>query len=367
MAIESRRKKVFMILFSFLVFTWVKLGVIQQVDRSNLIVDVSETKPVSSFFNRTLEGPPGVILYIKGGIGNSMFQYACSYALAREKGKRLYNFITNSTLTSNRKFSSGAREFALDKFNVPLDNWIDKSTKINASQVTYVSDEQLYFGNYSDAPFLQLTPTAYCQSPKYWENYKEDIKSMFQLKLDEVNVTPKISNFVEKIEATESVAVHVRRGDFVPLNSIFDIPISYQRRAIHKIWRILKTRGTQSPITFFIFSDDIQYAREKLDDLARFYSANFIYVSDSNNTSIQDFYLMMKCKHFIIPNSTFSWWAAFLSSSSAEKIVIASTFNPKFWELWKADKREQKFFMMLHGQKYHPKEWIVLNPFIGEV
>ncbi|ODM92849.1 O-antigen biosynthesis glycosyltransferase WbnK, partial [Orchesella cincta] len=365
MAIESRRRKVSMILFSFLVFTWIKLGVIQDFNRSNMIMDTLQEKPQSSYFNRTLEAP-GVILFIKGGIGNSLFQYACSYALARDKGRVLYNFITNSTLTSNRKFTSGAREFALDKFQVPLDNWIDRTTVINTSQLRYLSDEQLFFRNYSDSAFLQLTSTAYCQSPEYWKNYKEDIKSMFQLRLDAVNVTPKISKFAHQIESTESVAVHVRRGDFLHLNNGFDIPISYQRTAIHKLWKIFHQRGIHSP-TFFIFSDDVQYAKDKLNDLATFYSANFIYVSEANNTSIQDFYLMMKCKHFIIPNSTFSWWAAYLSRSSSEKVVIASAFNPKFWELWKAAKREMNFFMMLHGQKYHPKEWIVLNPFIGDL
>lgn len=383
MRIESRKKGVEVLLAFIILFIWVKISVVKidTWDRSPDDSEISQERGIISHFNKTLVDP-GVILHVKGGIGNQLFQYACSYALARERVLPLYQFIvrksndTSSFFQTNRKFQPNQREFSLDSFQIPLNHFIDKTTVINGSKVTYIDDAQLYDKTFKENTFLQLSGGAYCQSIEYWKKYKDDIRTMFELKSSVIGAFPLfVHKFRDLIESTpESVAVHVRRGDFMRVTG-YEVPISYQRSAIRRLTKILHQNGNVNPPTFFVFSDDAEYVRRMLQDMPTSYK--FVYMSTSNSdgiqrttTSLQDFYLMTKCKHFIIPNSTFSWWAAFLgttgSGNAKNRIVIASTFNPKFWGLFAKNQAIKQFYKILHGRMYHLKEWIIINPFIGE-
>ncbi|CAL8117888.1 unnamed protein product [Orchesella dallaii] len=353
------------LLISFNYFVKVQNLILQwKLDNENPFLDKIEDilesgdKKITIFFDKTLP-PSGVIVQTKGGIGNQLFQYACSYALSRNLNRAFYTWFITSRDPSTRQFQPENRDFALDYFNISIDNVVDETTHIKG--LSLVNDEELLEGTFQNtSSFLQQS--GYCQSETYWAKYKDEIIPMFEPRLEAIDL-PKLQKFIDRIKNSESVAVHVRRGDFTDPNlNFYYVPISYQRKAIRKMVKILESRG-KSNLVFFVFSDDIYATSKRLKDFEKKYE--MVYVSSVGTTSIEDFYLMTMCKHNIIPDSTFSWWAAYLNANP-DKIVIASAFSPEFWKLWE-NKQEKRFNMMLYGTLYHPKEWIVVDPFSGGV
>jgi hypothetical protein len=114
-----------------------------------------------------------------------------------------------------------------------------------------------------------------------------------------------------------SVAVHIRRGDYtLNVEGNVALPMTYYSSAISQL-----TQNLHTP-TFFIFSDDINFARQNVQtDIP----AVFVDHNDSSSAH-EDLRLMSSCRHHIIANSTFSWWGAWLRPYS-DGIVIA----PRNW------------------------------------
>ncbi|CAL8117882.1 unnamed protein product [Orchesella dallaii] len=161
---------------------------------------------------------------------------------------------------------------------------------------------------------------------QFERGHNDEIRTMFDPRLEAITL-PKLHRFIDRITNSESVALHVRRGDFTKPNlNYFNVPISYQRKAIRKIVKILESREKSNPV-FFVFSDDIWTTSIKFKDFEKKYE--MIYVSSVGTTSIEDFYLMTMCKHNIILDSAVNWWTAFLNANP-DKIVIASAFSPEF-------------------------------------
>lgn len=117
--------------------------------------------------------------------------------------------------------------------------------------------------------------------------------------------------------STESVALHVRRGDYISdelKGYYFQVDMDYYEKAMNYM-----SNKIENPV-FYIFSDDIPYCKQAFANYN-----NVVYIDSQNSASLyEDFEIMRNCKNFIIPNSTFSWWAAYLSDVSNEKIVITS-------------------------------------------
>jgi hypothetical protein len=114
----------------------------------------------------------------------------------------------------------------------------------------------------------------------------------------------------KKILDTNSICVHVRR-------SLYDnfISIEYYKSAMDKM-----CSSFEKPV-FFIFSDSIDWCK------SNFINHNCIFIEvDNTPDDIQELFLMSKCNHFIIANSTFSWWAAFFGSNY-QKTIVAPESN----------------------------------------
>jgi hypothetical protein len=111
----------------------------------------------------------------------------------------------------------------------------------------------------------------------------------------------------------------VRRGDYtLQVEGNVALPINYYARAIAQFKDILGNP------TFFVFSDDIEFAKE---NLGKDISAVFVDHNDPLSAH-EDLRLMSSCRHHIIANSTFSWWGAWLNGSD-DKIVLA----PRHWRV----------------------------------
>lgn len=152
------------------------------------------------------------------------------------------------------------------------------------------------------------------------ENYFKNVKeSLFEdFSFPSFN-SRKNREIAERIRNSNSVSIHMRRGDYITLG-ITQVPEDYYKRGI----QIMESKLGSDNIRYFIFSDDIEYAKTYFRNLK-----NAEYVSgNKNGDSYRDMQLMSLCKHNIIANSTFSYWGAFLNQNP-EKMVIAPRIAAK--------------------------------------
>jgi len=150
---------------------------------------------------------------------------------------------------------------------------------------------------------------------KHFDDIREDILNKFSIS----EVSNKNSELISNIDSNNSVCISIRRGNFVTDKNnqkIYDIcDVEYFNKAIKIMIQKLKNP------TFFIFSDDVEWAKENLD-----FCGFPVFSEDGKDSLTEKLKLMSTCKHFIISNSTFSWWAQYLSQNN-NKIVI----SPSKW------------------------------------
>lgn len=162
------------------------------------------------------------------------------------------------------------------------------------------------------------------QSQRYFEDAKDEVRKAFTFKKELLNDPTR--QLCDAIEVCNAVSLHVRRDDYLSTTYAQGFggicTKSYYQNAI----AYMKS-NTYNP-KLFVFSDDIDWCRENLD----IGDATFVDCNHGDE-SWQDMYLMSRCKHNIIANSTFSWWGAWLNSNP-EKIVVAPD---KWWNGLKDD------------------------------
>jgi hypothetical protein len=270
-----------------------------------------------------------IIIKIKGGLGNQLFQYALGKNLAIKNKCKL---IIDKSLYASYKL----HDYSLEPFNILED--IAKNEDI---PVQYRYDNKLirksfeyldpiiYNGkivkessNDFDATIIESTYNenvyldGYWQSEKYFaENSKEIISS---LTLKEPITDEYYQGILKDIEANNAVSLHIRRGSYTlpQYNGTHGLTaLDFYDEAVKHI-----KLNLDNP-KFYIFSDDYDFAKEKFSGLA-----NSVIVKSSADKDYLDIHLMSKCKHNILANSTFSWWGAWLNNN-LNKIVIA----PKKW------------------------------------
>ena len=152
------------------------------------------------------------------------------------------------------------------------------------------------------------------QSESYFENVKSTIRKDFTFK-DEI--LPVSYELYDKIATTNSICLNVRRTDFVSNPTLNATNATYFDKAVKYI-----TNQVEEP-HFFVFSDDMYWCEENL----RFdHPVDFVHHQNKGRKFGNYLQLMKSCRHFIIPNSSFAWWAVWLSEHK-NKIVIA----PKNW------------------------------------
>lgn len=172
-----------------------------------------------------------------------------------------------------------------------------------------------------DLAIPQSSQTLYLTG--YWQAYQYADAIAPQLRQELLLREPATGSnqwMLEEIKsAPVSISLHVRRGDYtLAKEGNIALPLDYYRRAIE-----LVRQRWENP-SFFIFSDDIAFARENLpkDICTVFVEGN------DDDTSHEDLRLMSACQHHIIANSSFSWWGAWLNPMP-DKVVVA----PRHWHL----------------------------------
>lgn len=245
-----------------------------------------------------------------GGLGNQMFQYAFGKSLAKLGTRTLYNIYFYT------KPQDPQREFNLTKFNVD----VNITKLLNPHNIRESRFREL-------AKIDNCNFSGYWQYPKWYSNVLSELKTEFTVKPE--FYTPEYLKYKDQILNCESVAVHVRHGDYVSKNSCYVLPFGYYAEALTKVHGDL-----------FIFSDDIPWC-QKMFTMEYFNrQITFIHLTD-----YLDFELMRLCRHKIIANSTFSLWTAILSEEG--NVVI-----PKLWRYKKSETEPSPLDFKF------PKHWI---------
>ncbi len=271
-----------------------------------------------------------VVSNILGGLGNQMFQYAIGRAISLRSRQEL-------KLDINEFNSYDLRNYELDIFNIQVQIASDAEIeKIKYRQINFFKkiycrirrhDRRLSERYYKEKFYHYDTDTVmiknsvylfgYWQSEKYFDDCKDIILHDFALKYP---ISKQSNHFKQMIHKRPSVGLHIRRGDYVnnltTNNYHGTCSLAYYQEAVSVIKKTVKSPH------FFIFSDDIAWAKENLDFIQ---NKTFIKLSDSIPDH-EEMLLMSQCKHNIIANSSFSWWGAWLNQNP-EKIIIV----PEKW------------------------------------
>jgi len=270
-----------------------------------------------------------IIVRLKGGLGNQLFQYALGRHLAV---KRQTDLILDSTSFQKDQL----RTYRLNSFQIKakpsnrfwfftdsrigrrLNPLLEKVRALISQSITVVEEKSFEF----DPRILDAPNFAYLNG--YWQS--EQYFSSIQVQLrEDLQLTQALSHkqqvLADQITGNPfAVSLHVRRGDYVadPTTTAFHglCPLEWYDQATSFI--LAKEPHAQ----FYVFSDDYKWVKDNLKLAA---PMNFIEASPDGQEAI-DMHLMSLCKHNIIANSSFSWWGAWLNNNP-QKIVIA----PRRW------------------------------------
>ena len=296
-----------------------------------------------------------IIVRLRGGLGNQLFQYAAGKALAEhhrtELTLDLYTYSKHPYRTFGlSKFDIAAREATREEVHRftgsnPVIRYLNKRQNYFLCPKVFAQPHYHFYEDFFSMP-AELYLSGYWQSEKYFSPVAPLIAAQFTPKepLDVRNVS-----LQKKMQSENSVSIHVRRGDYTSknYNSFFGmLSKEYYEKAMATI-----SGRVDNPV-FYFFSDDPIWCRQTFSG----WKADYIDHNLGEN-AFKDLVLMASCRNNIIANSTFSWWSAWLNSHQG-KMVIA----PQQWfRLNYLDKKEPVYPSRYYNTKdLIPDSWIRL-------
>ena len=287
-----------------------------------------------------------IIVKISGGLGNQLFQYSFGRYLGLQLGAEVRYDIR--TIMNRPGFTN--RDYGLSAFDIVTEAATRDEIR-RLKRFTGRFSERAWRKAVEKMPSLsrsflvesrKLPAPAWsdeCYYDGYWQYYRYAEKAGIRFREE---VTKHIESggctreLAARIRSTESGSIHIRRGDYIsnPANAKLyaECDAAYYERAAGFI------EGQCNVQAWYVFSDDVEWARDALP------GKNCIFIED--NSAVTDMFLMSCCRHNIIANSTFSWWAAWLNPNPG-KIVVA----PQHWYNGRMNEMTRELI---------PEEWIRL-------
>lgn len=281
-----------------------------------------------------------IVVDIKGGYGNQLFCYAIGYALSRKMNAQLWldiSMLDNQKVNGrkaeifNLKISYDKvvsyryyKHLLMRKFGI---NRMLKKNAIGWFTSEYKEKQIMQF----DSDVMKISKDTYLdgfwQNYRYFESYRDEL---LPLLFPKEQKTESVSELEKQMKQRTSVSIHIRRGDYLEL--AWNLPMSYYERAMQKMEEILDDCPQ-----YYIFSDDMNYVKDFFKNSTR----KLVYVDYSSDNHVRDdMYLMSKCKHHIIANSSYSWWGAYQNTNVNKKVVCP------IMDMWK--------------EEFYPNDWIKL-------
>ncbi len=295
---------------------------------------------------------PILVARLRGGLGNQLFEYAAARSIAnRNRVPLLIDSISGFVGDPfGRRFE--LHPFALNACVIP-EGAIGSPAAAARILREYLRIREYiamrYLGRNYDPVIHALRVRhpmvfdAYCQSYKYFTDIEGDLRN----ELDFRSIPEGIDHSLEsEIRISNSVCVHARRqyGRLADGSSSEAIA-SYYGACGFDYYRnsLLELKNNHGPLKIFIFSDDLAWACKNIQAFA--IEGCEVEVVPEIDT-MRSFYLMRLCRHFVIANSTFSWWAAWLGN-----YPVKAVYAPSVWS---------------SGQRKFPKDLIPENWRIAE-
>lgn len=296
-----------------------------------------------------------IIADIKCGMGNQMFQYAYARAVQeKNKDKKIkFNLVTAKRMKDGRNYAlkhcnlkNGVKvqplvvQYISDIFfKLRIKKFVSEMHGISTEgQMQLLAKKGIYYTE-SVYDYLEIPKTkkrikyvnGWWQSYKYFEKIGESIKYELRIKTPP---SEKNKEMLKEILSLQAVCVHIRRGDYLSEKFADELNICnehYYREAM----RIVAEKVKQ-PV-FYVFSTshkDIEWIK---CNWSFSYPVRYI---DLGNPDYEEIRLMYSCKHFILANSTFSWWAAYLAENKDKIVVVPDTWNQKYQDFENIYKKE---------------------------
>jgi hypothetical protein len=299
-----------------------------------------------------------IVVRISNGLGNQLFQYAAAYALAKKLNRKL--FIDNESAYFKKKDS--LRNYELHNFNLSsnivyqkykFNNYLLDAKRKFLKKINFLLTKQKFIIENKDQnkktsfynikirnPNDTLFMEGYYESSHYFEEVKQNIQNEFLFKNEELY---SLNKYLEIINNNNVVAITIRQHRYSEqkkkLNDIIEAKsrsddfmqytINYIDRAVNFFDKKIKNPK------YLIWSNDFFNLKEYFNE------NKFYFVQNEKNKILNDFYLLTKCKYFIVGPTSFGWWGAWLSKHK-DKIILRpaeSILNPSnnfnFWpEKW---------------------------------
>lgn len=263
-----------------------------------------------------------IISRIEDGIGNQLFRYAAGRRLAHKWNTEFKIDVSAYDIKKNRAY-------VLDQFNI-------SATVATPEEIEQIKNLHNDTGSGKEIQFWNFMPEVLYWSDNLYlsgawedERYFADISDIIRQEFTLKNpLSASAQLWKEKILAAEcSVSIHFRHGDFLHdpkinhsiSNSV--LPLDYYYECINRL------KCEYQNLKLFVFSDNVQWVKKNLQA-----DVPTEYISGSGVSDVEELYLMSLCKHNIIANSTFSWWAAWLNQNPDKKVFVpvpASIFGTK--------------------------------------
>lgn len=266
------------------------------------------------------------MIYVRltGGLGNQLFQFSAAWFLAKKHDTKVgldlsmlneqHPDITNRSFELHKVLSPSSYEIISSRhYNYIITThptWLERINRKLKRSSYYFEKNLTYrseFNNLSEECYIE----GFFQSLKYLRIDDPEFRSLFTFpaKISEKNQT-----FIREKSQKRLTAIHIRRGDYVTSSKINQIhgicSVEYYKSAV----KLLANRDLSE---FVIFSDDPKWVKENLK-----FDQPVHYVDWNQGVdAYQDLYLMLHCSDFIIANSSFSWWGAFMGEKAGSSVI----------------------------------------------
>lgn len=272
---------------------------------------------------------------ISDGLGNQMFQYAFAYALMRQTG--------DNVKIDPFFFKNGLRQYQLENYNITMERLVPKKLDyflgfgprdggkfkriyrehLIKRDFKYIEEvNKMHYDSDMVAPKCDSFYMGFWQAPMYFERYYEEIRKEFRRT---TGVSEKALDYLETVKKEKSVSLHIRRTDYVGEDFDSSLDFDFYRQALEKIQERI------GDFKLYVFSDDKLFVRENFSLMP------FTLVEGVSD--IDEFEIMRSCKHHIMANSTFSWWATYLGENKGGIVFAPSVtcwkdeFYPDGWNV----------------------------------
>ncbi len=301
-----------------------------------------------------------VIIQLAGGLGNQMFQYALYLQFQNLHKEVKIDDVAGFVEDEKRDPSLSAFGITYQKADPKeIEEMLDASLLFwhRVRRKLFGRKRKSYFE--ADKRFKPEIFTwddiyleGYWQTEKYFEAVADQVRAAFDVdrllmvqqaedmaKAGRTKQQTKVQTYLRQITQTQSVSLHIRRGDYLtPENQALFGGIcteAYYKEAVRLM------RKQYPGCRFFLFTNDKEWAKERFADdkggrttetaLADGEPADVIVVDLPEGSDHEEFALMSKCKHHILANSSFSWWASYLNQNPG-KTVLAPTKWLNGWD-----------------------------------